>query len=266
MSFDVNGKIVLVTGASSGIGAEIAKSFALQGARVALTGRNREALGKVALSITAGYHEAGVFPFDLVGTEHISQLVKSVESHFKGTISVLVNCAGIASLGMVQDVPLKAYEDALRINFYAPLALIQAVMPAMKAQGSGQIVNISSGVGMRGLPGVSPYCVSKFALNALTESLRVELMPSGIDVLSVSPGLAETSFSSKIRSYGNMQETFTQGHKASPAEIAGKVVAASAASKRDLVLSLRTRIGYHLNYWAPALLDLLLCRSFFKNK
>lgn len=260
MDFEAKNKIVLVTGASSGIGKAVAEAFAKKGAKVALTARNVEVLKTVRNNINEDGGTSEIFPFDLEDISGIPQLVDDVERHFGDSVDILVNSAGIAVLGFVDDVPVKAYSHNLQINFFAPLALIKAVLPGMKKKKGGQIISISSGVGKRGLPGVSSYCLSKSALNALTESVRVELAPYGIDVILFSPGLVATGFSDKIKIYGNLEEKFTGGNMSSPEEIAEKILHASVHAKKEVMLSFRTRIGYHLNYWAPRLFDYILKR------
>lgn len=258
MAFVIKNKVVLVTGASSGIGREVAKEFAHRGARVAITARDIEKLNGIKKEIMQNGGVAEVFQFDLGDTDKIPDLINRVCNHFGDSVSILVNSAGFAVLGLVEDVPIEAYNDNLKVNFFAPLALIKAVVPGMKSKKCGQIINISSGVGKRGLPGVSPYCVSKFALNAITESIRVELSPYGIDVILVSPGLVRTGFNDSTKIYGNLKETFANGKKSPVKKIAGKIVDASANRKREVTLSLRTRIAYHLNYWSPSLVDFIL--------
>ena len=261
MSFDSKDKIILVTGASSGIGMETARAFARKGARLALTGRNIEMLKVVSGSIKKEGGSAEMFPFDLTNISGIPELVKKIQSHFNESIDVVVNSAGVAVLGTVENIPVEAYSYNLQVNFVASLALIKEVMPGMKNKMRGQIINISSGVGKRGLPGVSSYCVSKFALNALTESLRVELSPYNIDVILFSPGLTATEFSERTKIYGEIKESFISGKTVLPERIAEKIVEASEKSKREVMLSLRAKVSYHLNYWAPRLFDYILKRS-----
>ena len=135
---------------------------------------------------------AKIFTFDMRKTDKIPALVKEIELIFGETVDILINAAGITTLGYVEDIPMEEYYNIFNVNFFAPLALIQAVIPAMKEKKSGQIINITSGAGVRGLPGISSYCATKFALNGLTESLRVELKPFGIKVLLFSPGPTKT--------------------------------------------------------------------------
>ena len=269
MKFELKDKIALVTGAPSGIGREIALALAEKGAKVALVARNVQSLTKVKQKINDKGEVAELFSQDLTKLDEISDLVEKIRNHFGGTVDLLVNNAGTAVFGLVENVPLNVYENIFKINFFAPLVLIQAVVPAMKGKGSGQIVNITSGAGKRGLPGVSPYCATKFSLNALTESIRVELGPFGINVLSLSPGLVSTEFQRRSRIFGELKETFGGGGGISPIVVAQKIIEAVESSRRDVNLSLRSKIACHINYWVPALIDYILKRkamSGFKSK
>lgn len=259
--FDFKNKLVLVTGASSGIGYSVSKEFAKHNARLALLGRNREKLIDLKNELNKDGKDAEIFTFDLNQTENIPSLVKKIESKFNDTVDVLVNSAGVAVLGLIENVPLKSYSDNLKINFFAPLSLIKSVLPGMKQKKSGQIINLFSGVGKRGLPGVSSYCVSKFALNGLTESLRVEVSPYNIDVILFSPGLVQTRFANNCKIFRPLKETFTKG-KAVTAEFAAeKIVEASVKRKRDVILSTKTRFGIHANYLFPSILDRILAKK-----
>jgi uncharacterized protein len=258
MRFEMKNKIALVTGASSGIGKEVAFALADRGAKVALVARNIQALTEVKQQINDKGNVAEIFVQDLTKLSEIPDLIERIRSYFENSVDLLVNSAGVAVLGLVENVPFDAYEEIFKVNFFAPLKLIQAVVPDMKRRGSGQIVNITSGVGKRGLPGVSPYCATKFSLNALTESIRVELDPFGVHVLSFSPGLVSTEFQSRLRIFGELKEKFTGKGGISPVVAAQKLVMAVENKRRDADLSFRSRIACHINYWAPAVLDFVL--------
>lgn len=259
--FDCRNKVVLITGASSGIGEAVAKTFAAAGANVALVARNKEALERIAEYIRGKGGSAGVFPFDLENIEQIPTLVKSVEEYFRASVTILINNAGIAVLGLVAYVPVSEYQRNFTINCLAPLALIKAVILSMQKKREGQIINITSGVGVRGLPGASSYCMSKFALNALTESVRVELGRFGISVISISPGLVASQFAKHLTVHGPLKEMFTYGAQHKPETVARWVLRASRWRQREVVRSLRTRVARHLNYWTPRLFDRILSRT-----
>ena len=261
MKFELKGKIALVTGASSGIGKEVAFALANRDLKVALVARNVQALTKIKQTINARGQTAEIFPQDLTKVEEIPRLVAGIRNHFGNSVDLLINSAGTAVLGLVEKVPLDAYEEIFKINFFGPLTLIQAVVPDMKNKGSGHIVNVTSGVGKRGLPGVSPYCATKFSLNALTESIRVELDPFGVHVLSFSPGLVSTQFQDRTRIFGKLKEKFGGSGGISPVIAAQKLVEAIEKNDRDVDLSFRSKIANHINYWVPGFLDIILKRK-----
>ena len=212
-----------------------------------------------AVYVTIGQVE--IFPFDLMKINSIAGLIQNIEEYFNDTVDILVNSAGFAVLGLIENVPIDAYKKNLQLNYFAPLRLIQTVLPGMKKKQAGQIINLFSGVGKRGLPGVSPYGVTKFALNGLTESLRVEVSQYNIDVILFSPGLVQSDFRTNQNIYGRLKETFTDGKTVTAKLVAEKIVKASVKRKRDVILSFKTLLGIHVNYWFPALLDKILAKK-----
>lgn len=263
--FEYKNKLVLITGASSGIGAALAREFARYGAKIALVGRDAQRLASIKTEISDRGVLVHDFVFDLNHVSGVDQLIEDVENHFKQQVDVLVNAAGIAVLGFVNEIPLKEYYQTMTINFFAPLALIKKVLPHMKKRG-GQIINISSGVAEKGFPGVSAYCVGKSALNILTESLFLEMTDKNVDVISISPGLVTTPFASKIPIYGDLKETFTKGQGQSADFVAQQIVNASYHRKKKLVLTLRTKMLKHLIYWCPSLLNSILVKASRRSK
>jgi dehydrogenase/reductase SDR family member 7B len=258
MSSQVKNKVVLVTGASSGIGKAVSIEFALRQGKMALVGRNANALMELKKYIQDANGSAEIFPFDLSEVSKIPQLIKKIENHFEDSVSLLINNAGISVAGNVEDVPLDEFSNVMRINFLAPLAMIKAVIPSMKINNKGKIINISSGCGQRGLPGISAYCASKFALNAITECVRVELSGSGIKVLSFIPGSVATNIYKNTKTFGPNASQLIEVKGASPKAIAEKIFRASQRNTRLTRVSIRTSFAYHLNYWAPKLCDFIL--------
>lgn len=259
MTFNPKNKVVLVTGASSGIGREVALGFGRKGAKVALVARNITALKQTKEKILQEGGCAETFPVDLKNYSDFPALIEKIDRHFWAPVAILVNNAGAVVLGSVMDVPTDEFSDNLAINFLAPVALTKAVIPGMKKKGCGQIINISSGCGWRGLPGVAAYSASKFALNGFSESLRVELAPHGIDVILFSPGRVDTGIATRSNKYGGGQQS-DEGPSLSPEQAAQKIIEASKNRKRETLLSFRAKLAFHLNYWFPSLLDSLLTR------
>lgn len=185
--------IALVTGASSGFGLVTSITLAQKGYRVIATMRD---LGKSAALLEKA-QQAGVaewmetMQLDVSVISSIEQAVTAViETH--GRIDVLVNNAGFAVGGYVEDVPMEAWRSQLETNVFGLIAATKAVLPHMRAQRSGCIVNVSSVSGLSAFPGYAPYSTSKFAVEGFSESLRLEMMPFGVRVILVEPGAYRT--------------------------------------------------------------------------
>ena len=183
----IRDSVAVITGASDGIGAACVRAFRSGGARLSLHGRSEEKLLRVAENgdlVTAA---------DLTDACAPGELVERTMARF-GRIDILVNNAGNGIYWPVADTPVPDARAMFDLNFFAPLALSQAVIPVMRAQGSGTIVNVGSIAGYVSLPWMPLYSASKSALGALTDSMRNELAPSGIHVMLVCPGYVLTDF------------------------------------------------------------------------
>jgi NAD(P)-dependent dehydrogenase (short-subunit alcohol dehydrogenase family) len=186
-------KIALITGTSSGFGLLTAITLAQQGYFVAASMRDlakRERLLKEA-------EQAGVLEqiqclqLDVTDSAGISRVVSSILQQF-GKIDVLVNNAGFAVGGYTEEVSMEDWRKQMETNFFAVVALSKAVMPSMREQGRGTIINISSVSGRIGFPGYAAYAASKFAVEGFSEALRLELLPFGVRVVLVEPGAYST--------------------------------------------------------------------------
>jgi short-subunit dehydrogenase len=190
---DVNNKVVLITGASSGIGAACARVFGRAGAKVSLAARRTERLQGLAEELKGQGIEAFFQPVDITNHDEIKRWVDTTVEHF-GRIDVLINNAGVGCVGKMANVRMEQLRDVFDLNFFAAIACVQEVVPHLRKQRSGHIVNISSIIGKRSVPEIGGYCATKFALNAATDALRVELKGQGIGVSTVCPGLTDTEF------------------------------------------------------------------------
>jgi len=184
-------RTVLITGASSGIGRDIALTFAKMGARVALLARRASVLETLAEEITEAGGEALVLAADVTRRAEVRDAIDRALAHF-GRIDVLINSAGIAIPDRVETMPPEDLERMMSVNLMGTLHTMQAVLPAMRAAGAGSIVNIASLAGRRGMPPLGAYCATKFAVVGLTEALRVELFGTGIRLSLVMPGVIDT--------------------------------------------------------------------------
>jgi NAD(P)-dependent dehydrogenase (short-subunit alcohol dehydrogenase family) len=193
-------KILLVTGATSGIGRATALRFAQAGARIAAVGRDEAALEK--LRVEVGEPAGRFLPLaaDLSFAAEAERIVATTVAHFGG-IDVLVNAAGHISNGTIENTSLAAWDAMLQINLRAPFTLMQKALPAIIAR-RGNVVNVSSVTGLRAFPGVLAYCVSKAGLDQLTRCAALELAAKGVRVNAVNPGVVVT----EIHKRGGMTE------------------------------------------------------------
>jgi len=183
-------KVVLITGASSGIGRATAVRLASLGARLALAARNAGALEETAAEIRAQGGQALVLPTDVTHAEQCRQTVESAVGHY-GQLDVLLCSAGVSLRANFADTDLPVFERIMRVNFFGTLYASYYAIPHLKTT-RGSLVAISSLSGKRGIPSYAVYGASKFAIQGLYQSLRVELQPFGIHVGVVAPGFVDT--------------------------------------------------------------------------
>jgi NADP-dependent 3-hydroxy acid dehydrogenase YdfG len=191
---DPRGRVALVTGASSGIGAATARVFAGAGLRVALCARRKDRLEQLAADLIARGGEATVHAVDVTDALAVRAMVDDVAARW-GRLDVLVNNAGRGFAATLEQTTTEELRALMELNVVAVLGATQAVLPIMRRQGSGHVINISSVVGRRAVPYRAAYSATKFALGALSEALRVELTGTGIAVTLVYPiRTSETEF------------------------------------------------------------------------
>ncbi len=189
---DFSGRVVWITGASSGIGEALAQAFAQAGARLILSGRRAAELERVAAA--CGGPTPFVLPLDLTRPQEFAPAVVQVQRHF-GRLDVLVNNAGVGQRALAQET-LPAVERAImEVNYFGPIGLTKAALPLLLAQGAGSVVVISSVMGYLGTPMRSAYAASKHALHGWFDCLREEARPAGLHVGLVCPGYVRTQIS-----------------------------------------------------------------------
>ena len=201
-------KVALVTGSSSGIGFETSLALARNGYHTFATMRNLGKDEKIKQIIEKEDLSIEIVELDVDNEESVNQAIKTI-SEKKDRIDVLVNNAGYGMWGTVEDVSLDEFKQQFETNFFSIIRLIQKVAPIMRKQGSGNIVNISSVAGRIGFPVSPAYISSKFALEGLSESLRFELMPFGINVIIIEPGVIKTNFFDSMKLSEKSQEDST---------------------------------------------------------
>lgn len=183
-------KVVLVTGATSGIGRASALRFAAAGAELAAVGRNPETLARLSEQLKARVGRTFTLRADLSIEADVDRVVSQTVEHFGG-IDILVNAAGHVSSGTIENTAMAAWDAMLNINLRAVFLLMQNATPSLTERG-GNIVNVSSVTGLRAFPGVLAYCVSKAGVDQLTRCAALELAAKGVRVNAVNPGVVVT--------------------------------------------------------------------------
>jgi len=191
MNYDWKGKVVLITGASSGIGRALALALGKRGARVGLTARRGEELLRLGDEIERAGGEALAMPADVRDPEAINAVARSVQERW-GRVDVLIANAGMSSTAAGTKLNAGEVGDVISINVLGVVNSVAAVLPGMLERGAGHLVAISSLSAYRGMPKSGAYSASKAAVSTLFESLRVDLRKSGIDVTTIHPGFIRT--------------------------------------------------------------------------
>jgi len=255
---DLEGKRVVITGGSQGIGAAMARAFARAGARVVVAARNKDALDNVATEIGG---EA--FPVDLLDPDAVESFIGDVEERF-GPIDVLVSNAGIETIDSCALVDVETLRRVNRLNLEAPMILTRLVLPQMLARGSGHLVYTSSLAGTSAYPAVGPYCGTKAGLTNYASAVRSEVEPHGVGVTIVAPGPVDTEMWDQVEKASPGGQRVVKRLRRlqllptiSPEKLADDVVDAVADGRRHVRHPKRLSANFWLNE-APRRLTALL--------
>lgn len=250
-------KTVILTGASKGIGRAAADALIDAGYRLALVARDVDPL----LQLREKFGEARVrlIAADITSPNAGQIIATETLSHFE-TIDILINNAGIGIYGQSADANPNDVERVMAVNFFAPLNLMQAVIPAMKSNGGGLIINVSSIIGKRSTPLSGGYCASKAALEKLVESMRIELAADNIRFSTLYPGVTQTHF--VTNSLGEAQQLRGRVKGVAPEKVAAKLVSLTKKEPRDAYVTLFDRLYVTGGQFAPRFFDFLFKRYF----
>lgn len=256
----ISGMRTVITGASSGIGRALALELARGSARCVLVARRGEKLEAVAAEILAESAEAEV---EIVAGDVTDPLVRKAAIEkcviAFGGLDAIINNAGIGSFGRFVDSDPQRFRQIMEVNFFAAVEMIREALPALQAGTSPIVVNIGSILGHRGIPRMYEYCSSKFALQGLSQSLRIELRSLGIDLLMVSPGTTETEFYDRVV-HGRGEVPWNKGPGVPSATVARRTVRAIEKGKREIIPNILGSLLVWANHRAPGIVDRFLNR------
>jgi len=232
----LRGRTCVVTGASSGIGRAIALGLAAEGASVCAVGRRRNELEATA-GRANGVGRMDAYTADLTNDDEVQGLANAVVEDGRG-VDVIVHCAGVISLGPVEAAPVEELDRQYAANVRAPYLLTQALLPTLRAN-RGQIVFVNSTAGLTARAGVAQYAATKHALKAIADSLREEVNPDGVRVVSVYPGRTATPMQAEVHEIED--RPYSPERLMQPEDIADVVVSALSLGRSAEVTDLMAR-------------------------
>jgi dehydrogenase/reductase SDR family protein 7B len=260
-------KVVIITGATSGIGKACAEVFGKAGAKVVFTGRNSKRLEKVRARLTSLGIEHTGYIMDISNENENKRLIEETIDKY-GRIDVLINNAGISMRALFDESNLEVFRKVMDINFYGTVYATKYALPHIK-NSEGSIVGVSSINGHRGTPARTAYSASKYAIEGFFEALRTEVMYQGVHVMVVSPGFTGTN----IRNAALNKDGRSQGE--SPRDeskmmtteaVARKILHGLKRKKRDMVLTTQGKLVVFLNKWFPGWMDRKVYEHMAKEK
>jgi short-subunit dehydrogenase len=254
----IDGLRVIVTGASSGIGRALVLELIRGGAKVIAFARRADRLEELKAAVSESANLRCVAG-DVTRREDRTAVIELAEREFGG-LDALVNNAGIGALGRFDQADEARLRQVFEVNLFAPAEFIREALPALRAGRTPIIVNVSSVLGHRAVPGKSEYCASKFALHGLSDSLRAELRKTGVGVLIVSPSTTQSEFFERA-SGGKVRAESPFGVMSAEA-VARKTVAAMRRGRREIILSASGKLLVWIDRLCPPLADWIVGRLF----
>uniref|UniRef100_UPI00405643BF SDR family oxidoreductase n=1 Tax=Alistipes sp. TaxID=1872444 RepID=UPI00405643BF len=251
-------KVVIVTGASSGIGEALAREFAARGAKVVLGARSLEKLQTITEEIKATGAEALCCACDVVKEEECKRLVETAVEHFGG-VDVLICNAGLSMRAIFDEVELSVLHRLMDVNFWGTVNCCKYALPYLQ-KAKGSIVGISSVAGLHGLPGRTGYSASKYAMTGFLETLRIENLKKGLHVMIACPGFTASNVRFSALTADGSQQGATprnEGKMMTSAEVAKIVAQATGRRKRLCLMEAEGRATHFLKKFAPGLVDKL---------
>jgi len=270
---DLNGKLAVITGGSSGIGYCVAEQLARHGCRLLLAARDINNLQHAADKLSkVSVHKVNVVSVDIANARDIDKLKLAVEN-LAPAADIVINSAGVVSCGKLDETPYAEWQRLYSLNVAGVVQILQALLPAMRVQSKHDkqqrhIVNIASAAGLMGFPGMSAYSATKGAVISLSECMRSELRHTPIGVTAVCPSFVQTPIASKIQIFGSMLNPKTQqrikemfaADNLTPEKVALATLQAIAKNQGLLVVGKQAKIAYLIKRLSPYLFEKFVTR------
>ena len=263
---DFEQKVVIITGASSGIGKACALEFSKKGAKIVLAARSEAPLREVRETIIQNGGEAVIIPTD-VRVESDCELLIQKTIELYGKIDILINNAGISMRASFAEVKLSVFKEVMETNFYGAVYCTKFVLPYLLEQ-KGLVIGISSITGLTPLPGRTAYAASKHALDGFLNTLRIENMKKGLRVLVVHPGFTSSNIRTQaLNKKGNPQNHTPRDEEKmmTPEEVAGIILRAILNQERDIILTTKGKLAVWMYNRFPAITDRLIYNEMAKE-
>ena len=254
--FAMNGKVVVITGASSGIGLATAKEFASQGAHVVLAARRIDLLQDAVSELSQNGYSATAIPTDVTNEEDCRKLIHQTVEKF-GRLDVLINNAGISMRALFREVNISVLRKLFDVNFWGAVACTKYALPYL-IKNRGSVVGVSSVAGFVGLPGRTGYSASKYALHGFLETLRIENLKNGLHVLILCAGFTKSDIRKKALTADGSQQGYTPREEEKmmlPEDVARAIVRAVRRRRNYVILTLEGKMTAMVKRIAPRFLE-----------
>lgn len=251
-------KRVVITGASSGIGRELAKQLASEGCRLIINARRKDRLSELASEIQGGGAVCHVVEGDVTDPTVREQLLAASQDHLGG-LDILINNAGIGAMGRFDEASQDRLRQIFEVNFFAVTELIRDSLPLLKAGNEPVIVNLSSVLGHRAVPLKSEYCASKFAIHGFSDAIRAELSRDGIDILLVSPSTTDSEFFDSAIDDPTKRD-WKKGGAMSPEVVASRTIRAIKKRRHEIILTFGGRVLVWLDRMIPGIANRIIAK------
>jgi dehydrogenase/reductase SDR family protein 7B len=262
----MKGKVIVITGGSSGIGKALALIFGKHGSKVLITGRNKADLDQAVSDLKQQGIDIASCQAD-VSLEEDNQKMAAEALRLFGRIDILINNAGISMRALFEDVQPDVIKRVMDINFYGVIYATKACLPEI-IRNKGSVVGISSIAGYRGLPGRAGYSASKFALNGFLEVLRTEMLKKEVHVLTACPGFTASNIRKRsLTTDGTPQEDSPRDEDKmmTAEECAEHIYKATLKRRKILILTTQGKLTVFLNKWFPGIMDTLVYNTMAKE-